>query len=202
MLLALRNLTDGNEAAGSFTQAAVGWSATASEDFTSTASFSQAATTWAAVAAEAFAATGSFVQAAAAWSAIAAETFASSATWAQAAAAWSASASTGAAFTSTATWAQAPASWAATSGNGPCVDAFDPAAFSDAFSICAPVGVTTGGGRIWGPAIRPVLRPPEPVHAVAAFAQQPAGWSARVDVNDDDLLLGFSEDALLELVPA
>lgn len=159
----------------SFSQAAAGWDATASETYTSTAAFAQVAATWAAVASEAFAATGSFVQAAAAWSAVASETLAATATWTQAAASWDASANQTSDRDVVATFDQATGSWEAT--------------------VSGPAQTGGMGGR-YGPRIiertvRRVVAPPlpEPVAAVAEFSQAPASWAAVLSQTDDEIAI-------------
>ncbi len=158
-------------------QAPASWEATGSETVTGTGTYVQAAATWAADVSETVTGTGSFTQAAASWSATGAETLTSTATWAQTPATWSADAThtpAGASFT--ATWTQAPATWAAVSEQ------------------LVPFVPVSGGRRIY----RKVL--PTEIRAYAAFAQSPATWRAFVTVDDDDVVMGLSEDSLLDLV--
>lgn len=161
-----------------FTQAAGGWAATAEETFASTATFSQAPATWAAVASEAFSATGSFTQPAAAWSAIVSETFASTGTFTQAAAAWSGVANTPANADFTAAFDQQAATWDAVA-TGPLQ--------------------TGGSGGKFGLVRLPQSVAPSPVPALipavamrAAFSQEPPGWSARIAITDDELVLALA----------
>lgn len=119
--------------------------------------------------------TATFTQAAATWAATDSELFTSTASFVQAAATWVAADSE--IIVGTATFSQATTSWDA--------QAFTSAAVSD------------GGGhsdRSWYPPL--VFDEAQPIFATASFIQAAASWQAMLDVNDDTVMLGLTEQVL------
>lgn len=137
----------------------------AGDDRDFTATWEQAPATWDATVAESFNSTASFVQEAASWAGVTTEEFPASATWIQAAATWDANVSFPEPVTGTATWVQAAASWQANI-TGPQRDEGIVALFRDR-----------------------QLHPPRKFRGV--FLQEPAGWKAEMETNDDDLAIAF-----------
>lgn len=126
-------------------------------------------------------ATAEWVQAPASWAATASETITGTAAFSQAPAAWSATVSEQ--IGATASWVQAPASWIASESD--LVNSTGEWTQSNSWAAELSQVLQQGGGGFAGRRPMP-FRPAPEIQLVtvrASFVQQPAQWSADMDVD-------------------